>query len=123
MDKLNKRFKTISVIIFIIVALLLGLLIYLNWGIFKRRMGLERELNSLKKEVGVLRERSKILGAQFSGDGLSSYLERLAREDLNLQKQGEQVIIFPLFVDATSSEKKENQDLNKKNLWQLIFGN
>ena len=123
MDKINKRFKTVSVIIFTIVVLSLGLLIYLNWVILKKRMGLEREMNSLKKEVEVLRKQSKILGAQFSGNGLSNYLERLAREDLNLQKQGEHVIIFPLFVDATSSTEKEDQDLNRKNLWQLIFGN
>jgi cell division protein FtsB len=123
MNKVNKRFKILSVIVFMIIFSSLGLLTYLNWNIFKRRMVLGRELSSLTKEAESLKERSKILGAQFSGNDLSNYLERLAREDLNLQKQGEQVIIFPFSNDATSSEKIKNQDSAKKNFWQLILGN
>lgn len=81
------RILTVLGLLIFIVGLVLG-----NIELAQRREKLEQNLSDLK---GQLKETPKSNQVDNSIDNFPAYLERVAREELNLRKAGESVVAFP----------------------------
>ena len=80
----------------------------INFKINKKRSELNSRVNSLKQEISVLEKRNEELKTQTSLILEEEYLEKEAREKLNLKKPGEKVVtIIP-------EEKENNKSLYQK---------
>ena len=73
---------------------ILAFLIYSSINLFIKRMDLQKELDELNdQEEELLKERESLkfsLGEAYS----EAYLEKVAREDLNLKKPGEKIFVI-----------------------------
>ncbi len=98
-------------LIFILVFLVIG-----NLKISQKREELGTEMERLKRGVEKLSQEEGLLQSKISQSQTRDYLERVAREAFNLQKEGEQVVAFPLSEESPEEKTEEN-----KNLWQKLL--
>ena len=121
--RLSKK-ETSSQSIFFIVFLsilfvaIIGFLIISNLRVSKKRESFISQIEALKKEIQALEEKKEKLQAGIQESQSESFLEKEARERLNLKKPGEEVAaVLP------PEEKKEvnPRELKEKNLWQKIL--
>jgi len=85
-----------------------------NWKMNQRRTELNSQIELLKKELQTLEEKNVELKAAIEQGAGEDYLEKVAREELNLKKEGEETIVVK---KITGREKKEEEEKGK-NLWQ-----
>jgi len=79
----------------VVVLLGLGLAVYGGEGLV-RVLQMKREIEALERDVTTLRVQSEKLAAtveRLRSDPL--YVEKLAREDLGLAREGETILKFP----------------------------
>jgi cell division protein FtsB len=69
-------------------------LLYSNIKMFQKRTELDKNLETLDLTVGSLTKEKDSLSFSLGETNSSDYLERVAREDLGMQKPGEQVVII-----------------------------
>lgn len=109
--------KIVKKIPFFLLILLLLAFIFVfgltNLKMFKQRLLLREKLIFLQNQLAGLEQERDTLQAEIGRSDALDYLERSAREDFNLKKQGEKVVAFPLNNPAESSkiipiEEKEN---------------
>lgn len=99
-------------LIFVLVLLILG-----NLKLIQERKSLSLEVEGLKNKVeGILQER-EALQSKISQSQSPDYLEKIAREDLNLKKEGEKVVAFPV----VEQEQKGIDTEEEKNFFQKIL--
>jgi len=114
--KKNKKWKNLFFILLIIFVLAIaGFLVISNSRLGKARSQLIEKIESLKKEIQKAGEKNQELKQQVSESSQESFIEKEARERLNLQKPGEKVVV----VLPPKEEKQEIQE--QKNLWQRIL--
>lgn len=107
----------------IILALLfLGVIVFLvvtNLQIEKRRDKLQAWTESLKKEIQILEEKNEKLKTQISEAGTQDFLERVAREELNLKSPGEEVVVISKEEEKKSNNEEQNSPpaQEKKKPW------
>ncbi len=130
-SKFKKREKTnfsetifFSILIGILISGIVGFLIFQNIKINQKRAKLNSQIEILRKELQELEAKDKLLKAGISQEGDDEYIEKIAREELNYQKEGETTVGFTLPEEANSSaggEEKEEKGF-WKNLWQKFLG-
>ncbi len=97
----------LSLISIIIVLLLIVLLVRMNLRARHQRIVLEQRVGNLQAQVESLeKEKDKLIG-QIEETHDADYLERVGKEELNLQKPGEKVISFLSLDDASIIEEEE----------------
>lgn len=69
-------------------------LLYSNIKMFQKRTELDKNLETLDSTVESLTKEKDSLNFSLGETSSSDYLERVAREDLGMQKPGEQVVII-----------------------------
>ena len=111
----GKSFKKILFILFL--GGLVVFLIYSNVNMALKRMDLAKELDDLNEsQEDLLKEREALkfgLGESYS----STFLEKVAREDMNFKKPGEKVYVIKKQGDGV----EENSNLsNSKNFIEII---
>lgn len=81
-----------------------------NWKLYKKRTALEGQINTLQNEVTSLEERNRELQSDIAEAQTPEYLERMARERLNLKKPGEEVVavVIPESQEAVSQEQEKS---------------
>ena len=84
-----------------------------------RRNKLLAQINSLEKELQEAQERNALLKEGILKSGQEEYIEKIAREELNLQKEGEKAVAFVLPEEKQEEKKKENI-WNPKTWWEWI---
>ena len=89
--------------------LLLVFLIVCNVNVFEKSIRLKRGLAELEKQTNPSEQKQ---------DESDLLLEKIAREELNYKKSGEQVVAFPMVDNSTSSHKI---DLEGKPFWEWII--
>ena len=115
--KLNKElfFKVFALLIVIII---LGFLVFNNFKLNQKRQNFNALLNQLKAQIRELEEKKQSLEAEINQSQQEDYLEKKAREDLNLRKWGEQVVAFPVMEEI---EKLVEPDQEEQSLWQRFL--
>ena len=106
-------FLSLIVFIFLIIA---------NIRIYQKKQELSLQLKALEKQTEEIKKNNAQLqeGIQKATD--NDYIEKIAREQLNLQKNDESTAIF--LLPETQEEKVENQTQSKNwlgKIWQNII--
>ena len=71
-----------------------GILLYSNTKIFQKRMEMEKNLEKLDANVESLTKEKESLRFSLGETYSDEYLEKVAREDLGMQKAGEKVVVI-----------------------------
>jgi len=100
--------------VFILILLAIGFLVFWNIKIKKIKDSLNAQLASIEKEIENLQEKNEALKEGIAHVGDEDYVEKVAREELNLQREGEKVVSFIL------PESKEEKG-SGKHLWQPSY--
>lgn len=117
---INSRFLFF---LFIILSLFyLSLFLFQeNFEISQQRTILKDEIKKLRLEMYGLESQNSVSGlAGSSLQGPGDYLEKVAREDLNLKKAGEQSVVVQL-PDIPLSQKNNFSSQEKINFWEKIW--
>lgn len=102
--------------------LILGLLIFLgrvNWQVWQKQKQANQTLRNLKAQADQLRKEKEDLEKKLQEVDETSYLEKIAREKLNLKKPGEKVVAFVQTPVVSSREEKPSLGWWQK-WWQTI---
>lgn len=125
--KIGKRskFRTIlfSILLLLFVFGTTAFLIFKNVEISKQKNKLGLQVSNLQKDIESLEKRGGILEQGISQVGNDEYVEKIAREELGLKKQDENVVGFILPQDQQNpgqngQVKNSLWDFNK--IWQWI---
>ncbi len=118
-NKIKKReqFKKIffSGLLIVFILVIIGFLVMLNFKAGQRRSQLNVKIEALKKEIQITEERNEELKAQVSQASQGDFVEKEAREKLNLKKPGENVVVIVPPKEETQASKQ------LKTLWQRIL--
>lgn len=101
----------VSGLLTVIILTLLSLLGWSNWRLFQRRREVEAELNQLDRKIKALKQEKQTIQASINQED-EQLVEEMARQQLNLKKPGEEVIV----IERPQSEQ-ESQSQQKK-WWQ-----
>lgn len=101
-----------SVFLVLLALLIIGFFVFTNWKINKRRVELGDRISVLKLEVEILEQRNQELKEKKSETESEDYIEKVAREQLDLKKPGEEVVV----VQKEEEEEKENEE--KESWWE-----
>ena len=105
-----------SLLLLLLLSVVIGFLIFSNWRINKRRTELISKIQYLQQEIQVTEKKNQELKNGISEGSSQSYLEEIARSNLGLKKQGEEVVVvLPPPEKETESQKEE------KGFWQRIL--
>ena len=114
--KKNKKIKSLkdkvlSLFLIGLVLFIIGFIVVTNWKINKRREELIDRVSLLKQEVERLEEKNKELKEKKIDSESEDYLEKVARDQLDLKKPGEEVIV----VQKEEEQKEEEEE--RKSWW------
>jgi len=122
----NKKKKKRSIKKYLIISFIVSLAIWAA-SPYIQVIKNKEEINSLQKELKVLKSTNKKLEYEIRRMKSDAYIEILAREQLGLAKPGEETYSVVLPKDdqqnkkpQNSKESKENSDKNK-NIFTLIL--
>ena len=110
----RKTFPFFSIILILGFLGVIGLLVVGNWKIGQRRAELTARIESLKKDIAELEKKNEEMQTGLSQKGEEGYLEKEARERLNLKKPGEEVVVV-----VPPKEEEESQEA--KSFWEKIW--
>ena len=106
-----------------LASLLLILIVVLARGVVKQSQSkkeLSSKLQDLKNEIQQLKQKKQSLLSEISKAQKEAYFEKIARENLNLKKQGEKVVAFILEQDSKAN-KREQKTSKLKTFWQSFL--
>ena len=118
--KKEKPFRNIlaSLLFFCLILGVVGFLAVSNLSANKRREELNNRISSIKKGIEDLENKKKELEVSASETGQEDYLEKVAREQLNLKKPGEKVVVI---LSPEQEQNKEKEVTEEKGFWQKIL--
>lgn len=81
-----------------------------NWKLYKKRGAIENQIAVLQNEVAELEQKNEELQSDIAEAQTPEYLERVARERLNLKKPGEEVVavVIPESQETVSQEQEKS---------------
>jgi len=109
----NKKFFFLILLV-LLAGVFLVFLITLNLKIGQERAKLQRELANLQGEIQKSQAGREELISKISKAQSGDYLEKVAREGLNLQKEGEKVVAFVIKKEVKEGEKDEEETFWEK---------
>lgn len=119
--KKNKNKNAFSPILFKLGAVLLlivaVLLVVADIKVYQKKKQLNSQIKSLENKIAELKKENENLEKNISSIDDQSYIEKIAREELNLQKPGEKVVSFI----ETEGQKNQN-DSSKKGILEVWLG-
>jgi len=125
--KKRNRTKFINELVPVVIfsTLILGAIVFLivtNVKINKRRSKMISEINILEEKVKILEEKNKELKEVEVETKSDDYLEKVAREQLDLKKPGEEVVVIQKELTFTegfgeAGEEKETWWDKIKSIW------
>lgn len=80
----------------LLLAFLAAFFGYLRWQQYRQRMSIETEKNNLEAQIAGVEKKNQEMEAQIKYLSSLSSKEKVAREQLNLKKQGERIYSFTL---------------------------
>jgi cell division protein DivIC len=97
-----------GVLLFTVVIVL----IVADYRIYQKRQGLIKQIEEYNKQINEIKQKNANLKEQITQSNNDDYIEKVAREELNLQKPGESVVSFIM-----PEKKIENQEQKLSNTW------
>ncbi len=122
----NKKYQNIknkisAVIVILIVIFFIGFFIYTNWKINQRRAELTTQISKLTEEIRLMEVKNKGLKELKEKTGSDAYVEEVAREQLGLNKPGEETFVIqkeePVSTEEANTIKKESWWDKLKSIW------
>ena len=111
----------ITLVLLAVLLLVLGVLKYKQ---YQRQQAIELEKQTLMAQEDSLQKKNSELKDSLAQLSSEQYKERVAREDLNLKKEGEIVYNFSLFADNQQSSGPKNATekiSNPRKWWNYFF--
>ncbi len=100
----------------VLLALISAYLIFSDINIYQRRRQLESQIQAYEKQIEQVKQRNEKLEQGIAQSGEDSYIEKVAREELDMQKPGEKVVAFIL------PEQKQEQQKQEQGFWANWLG-
>jgi cell division protein FtsB len=110
--KRRKKFnlkKIKNIFLILLISFFIVLLLTACFNIWQKRMDAQRELSILNKELNDLTVENDLLNYTLGETYSDEFLERIAREELGMQKPGEIVYIIKKEIDEVELLEKEKQ--------------
>jgi cell division protein FtsB len=112
----------------IATILLSGVLIFvmvITARIFVQKRVVDREISKLQTQMEKIKKDNEQLSSLVQYLDTPEYQEKEAREKLNLQKDGEHVVVLPQNGDVASAQEQQNTGAKPSNykLWFNYFFN
>jgi cell division protein FtsB len=104
----DKPWMKIAGIASIVAAVLL---ILINFGLYQKKQELISKISNYKKQIQEIQKSNQVLQDNISKSNDKDYIEKVAREELDMQKNGEKVVAFVM----PQQEQKPQDD--QKNNW------
>jgi cell division protein FtsL len=92
-------------LIFVLILVVVGYLVFSNLKLNSRRSELNSQLKQLQQQLNNMETKKNQLQTDISQVNQEEYLEQEARETLNMKKPGEEVVAI---VPALNSEVQES---------------
>jgi len=115
-ERSSSKDKFTLIILGILFFAIIGFLAVSNFRINKKKIELQSQADSLKKEIQILEEKREQLRAGILEGESESYLEKEARDRLGLKKPGEEVVAVLPPKETQGTSTQEN-----KTFWQKIL--
>ncbi len=123
-QKRKKRTISASIFLgtaaFIIILIITGFLVFSNIKIKQKKDKLNAQIAAIEKEIEDLQNKNEGLKEGISRVGDEEYVEKVAREELNLQKEGEKVVGF--ILPAEQSKQGQEKNFWQPSSWRKWFG-
>jgi len=90
---------------------------------WQNRRSIQHEIDSLQQQASDLEQKNKQLSDSLSYLDTANYKEKIARQQLNLKKDGEIVVNFPAGI-TLNNETANKGSLSKNNIykwWSYFF--
>lgn len=116
-EKLSQKFIVLGLVILVIF---LG---YIRYQQYRQKQSIDGEKTSLQTQIDNLEKKNQELEASIKYLSSLSSKEKVAREQLNLKKQGEVVYGFiknEAVLDNQTGAIKTNQDSNPIKWWKYF---
>lgn len=121
-DKKNKFPIFCGVVLCLIV---LGLLAVANIKMYQKKQELNKQLSNLKSQAEEIKKSNSQLEEGILKADNQEYIEKVAREQLDLQKENEKVTVFLMPKTENNNENpnhNENWLVWLGNFWGKLFG-
>lgn len=102
----------------IVLIIIVLALFVVDFRIYKKRQSLLNQIDAYNKQIDEIKQRNVSLKEQITQSDNNDYIEKVGREELNLQKQGEKVVGFIM-----PEQKPQSQSI-KESFWStsIWFG-
>lgn len=109
----------LGIIIFVFILIATTYLIVSNIKINQKRNKLNTQIETIKTEIKDFENKNESLKEGISRAGEDEYIEKVAREELSLQKGGEKVVGFILPAEGQGESEKKDY-WQPKNWWAFL---
>ena len=108
----NFWFRTGGIFILILVAAL----VFADYKIYQKRQNLISQIDAYNKQIEEIKQRNESLKEQISKSDDKDYIEKIAREELDMQKEGEKVVSF-VMPEQKPGEEQKTESFFSANFW------
>ena len=119
--KKNRKKNPLGPIFFkiggILILIIIVLLIVADIKVYRKKQQLVSQVENLKNKMQDLESKNSDLRQGILKAGDEKYIEKVAREELDLQKPGEKVISF---IETKNQQPKN--EIRQKSNWQIWLG-
>lgn len=100
----------------VLLIFIFALLLIADFRIYKKKQHLDKEILSYEKQLEQIKKRNETLKEGITNSENPDYIEKIAREEQNMQKPGEKVVSF------IWPENQQQSDVYAENFESLFTG-
>jgi cell division protein DivIC len=116
----NKKQKGKSQFLFkagaIALVIIFIALLFADFKIHQKKQQLVSQIDSYQKQIEEIKNRNETLKQEIENADNPEYIEKVAREQQNMQKPGENVVTF------VSDKQEQKQEQKPKDFWTNFTG-
>ena len=116
--KRNSAKKFLLHTVGVAAIILLVVLVVVDVMVYKRRQELHFQVSNLEQQIKDIQTSNDNLTQKIQNQDNPQYMEKIAREELDLQRQGEKAVSFIM-----PETLPQNTEASQKNPWSKWFGN
>lgn len=111
----RKSFKYLLIVGGIFIAIVFILLLIADIRVYQKRAELNSRIENLKNKIQDIKDKNNNLQEGIAKADDNNYIEKIAREELGLQKEGEKV--FSFIIPQEQNLKNEEASRNFFQVW------